>query len=126
VTILTSTCPSPPDCHNCAFWHSLIMHPAQRVRTKVSVFSPSIRKNAYSFEGCTSGKLKIIPMSLSDGISLAIAFFTALAAFAALSSAKQIKKIAQDSRDQTERMHEAMLNAAKANALQRGSNISAR
>jgi hypothetical protein len=63
-------------------------------------------------------------MSWSDRINLAIAFCnlaiavaTGLAARAAWSSAKLARQAADDSHQQAERMNEAMLNAAKANAL---------
>lgn len=59
---------------------------------------------------------KFIAMSLSDGISLAIAIFTALAACAACWSAKLSNKVAADSHRQAEQMNAAILNAAKANA----------
>jgi hypothetical protein len=56
-------------------------------------------------------------MSLSDEISLAIAFFTALAAFAALWSANITRKIASDAHAQAKQMYETTLDATKANAL---------
>jgi hypothetical protein len=64
------------------------------------------------------------PMSWSDGLSIAIAtfnfaiaVFTGIAAAAAWSSAKLARQAGDDSHQQAEKMKEAMLNAAKANAL---------
>jgi hypothetical protein len=63
-------------------------------------------------------------MYWSDGINLgivlcnlAIAIATGLAAKAAWSSTKLVRQAAEESRRQADKMNEALLNAAKANAL---------